>query len=115
MINNIPLNSEKTLYCSYINLDSKKTELISNLKTYASDYIYKLYPQYKQTNALLGIYDNEDSEYLSKMSFIINVVRGVYNKLKEDILTINTLEELISKDFSYERFVLDVNSLLDIN
>lgn len=87
------------------NIEQKKENKINELKTLASEIILKKYPEFKQINASLGIYSEEQKTAIINF---INAIRINVTNIENQI-NLMFFEELINFKISKEDLLLQTD------
>ena len=88
-------------YAPVKTLEELKEEKIQQLKNNCQNYIYSVYPIYKQLN-ISNILDGYTQDDKTKMNSFINSNRNIYKEKKELINNANSQEEIDNIDINFE-------------
>lgn len=88
-------------YAPVKTLEELKGEKIQQLKNNCQNYIYSIYPIYKQLN-ISNILDGYTEEDKQNMNSFINSNRNIYKEKKELINNANSQEEIDNIDINFK-------------
>lgn len=80
-------------------LANEQAELVARANREATARIEEVYPPYKQTNTLLGIYGEPAK---AEMALFINAVRTRCHAIEAEIEACTTLEQLADVNIAYD-------------